>query len=128
VGYGYPRRLVGPGSVFTIHGMRAMFKPRPEWLPDYEYATAAVRASGAKRVGLAQHTDTWEYPLWVLMPGTELVSLQSLLPKHPPVNPASTDAVICIYFSAAECQSKFVPAGWTVYQHGVISYGLPPGK
>src|SRR5207253_1002642 len=78
VGYGWPRRLVGHHSVFAVGDMQARFQRRPEWLADYEWVAGAVRASGARRVGLVQGYDTWEYPWWLLLRGDDIVSLRSL--------------------------------------------------
>ena len=128
VGYGYPRRLVANGSVFATHGSAAMFRERPSWLPDYEYVAAGVRASGAKKVGLVQQTNSWEYPWWALLPGTRIVSLQSLIPKHPPAKATDTDAVICVQTPEAECRTRYLPPGWTLHMHGIAGYALPPGK
>jgi len=127
VGYGWPRRLVGTGSVFTTHGADAMFNRRVTWRDDYEYVAAQVRASGAKRVGLAQDADSWEYPWWYLLPDTEIVALQSVMPKHPPAQAANTDAVICTV-SQGVCNYAYKPAGWTLYWHGTAGYVLPPGR
>jgi hypothetical protein len=127
VGYGWPRRLVGGGSVFTTHGADAMFNRRPGWLPDYEYVAAQVRASGAKRIGLAQDSNSWEYPWWYLMPGTALEAVQSQLPQYPAAHPADMDAVICTV-PQGTCKHNYVPAGWTLHWHGSAGYALPPGR
>src|SRR5581483_3776530 len=80
VGYGWPRRLIGPGSVFTVSDRQARFARRPQWLAGYEWAAGAVRTTHPRRVGLVQGYDTWEYPWWLLLPGADIVSLRSLEP------------------------------------------------
>ncbi len=127
VGYGWPRRLVGGNSVFTAHGAKAMFNRREEWRDDYVYVAEQVRASGAKTVGLAQDSNTWEYPFWYLMPGVDIEALQSLMPNHPRADGAKMDAIICTV-PEADCRATYVPAGWTLYWHGTAGYALPPGK
>ncbi|HKT01246.1 MAG TPA: hypothetical protein VJT31_17105, partial [Rugosimonospora sp.] len=126
VGYGWPRRLVGPGSVFTVTDLQARFQRRPQWLPDYEWAAAAVRASGARRVGLVQGYDTWEYPWWLLLPHTDIVSLRTLQPGLPAADPRSVGAVLCV--SSTRLCDTFVPTGWTTRMRDGIGYALPPSK
>jgi hypothetical protein len=126
VGYGWPRRLVGHESVFTVSDMQARFQRRPEWLADYEWVATAVRASGARRIGLVQGYDTWEYPWWLLLHGDDIVSLRSLQPGLAPAKPDSVDAIVCV--SSAHLCGRYVPAGWTVRMRDGIGYALPPGR
>jgi hypothetical protein len=126
VGVGWPRRLLGHDSVFVVSDMQARFQRRPQWLADYEWAAAPVRAAGAHRVGLVLGYDTWEYPWWLLLPGDDLVSLRSLQPGIAPARPDSVEAIICVS-SAHLCQS-FVPAGWSVRMRNGIGYALPAGR
>ena len=127
VGYGWPRRLVGAHSVFTETALQSRFQRRPEWQADYEWAAAAVRASGARRVGLVQSDDTWEYPWWVLLPGRDIVAMQSVLPGLPPARPNQVDALVCQ--APADTCASFAPPGWQVHVRGAtsIGYALPPG-
>ncbi|GAB3994963.1 hypothetical protein GCM10029992_10920 [Glycomyces albus] len=84
VAYGFPRRLTGAWSVFTVSDLEERFIRRREWLPQYEQAAAAVADSGAETVGIVQGNDSWEYPWWILLPdGTRLVALESVVPGHP---------------------------------------------
>ncbi|GIH13088.1 phospholipid carrier-dependent glycosyltransferase [Rugosimonospora africana] len=126
VGYGWPRRLVGTGSVFTDGDMKALFQRRPKWRPNYEWAAAAVRASGAKRVGLVQDQDTWEYPWWLLLPGRDIEAEQSMAPDIPPVKPDQVDAMVCV--EAPVVCAQYVPHGWKLHMRNGIGYALPPGK
>ncbi len=123
VGYGWPRRLVGPGAVFTESRLDARFQRRPEWRADYAWAAAAVRASGAHRVGIVEGFDDWEYPWWVLLPGDDLVGLQSLAPGVPPTKPSTVDAIVCV--SSERLCSVYAPPGWTVRMRDGIGYALP---
>ncbi|WP_320069016.1 hypothetical protein [Micromonospora sp. RTGN7] len=129
--YGFPRRLVGTGSVFTTSEWDTRFLRRPQWAEEFRWATDAVRASGARRVGLVQQNDNWEYPWWLLLRDPdgrppELVALESVLPDRPPAEPASTDAIVCTGNRAA-CL-ELVPAGWPLSWRGYVGYALPPGR
>ncbi len=125
VGYGWPRRLVGSGSVFTESRTGQLFNRRPRWLGDYATAADALRAAGVRRVGLVQGEDTWEYPWWVLLPGVDVEALQSLIPGHPSVvRPQDMDAIVCV--SDRPTCAGHVPAGWTLVMHGTVGYALRP--
>lgn len=125
VGYGWPRRLVGTGSVFTDGDMKSLFQRRPQWRADYEWAAAAVRASGAKRVGLVQNQDTWEYPWWLLLPGRDIEAEQSLTPGSPPRR-GKLDAMVCVE-TPGVC-AQYVPHGWKLHMRDGIGYALPQGR
>ncbi len=91
VAYGYPRRLAGTFSVFTLSDVEERFVRRSEWLPQYEQAAAAVAATDPERVGLVQGNDSWEYAWWILLPDdTEIFALQSVVPGEAPADPASS--------------------------------------
>ncbi|MEH1094657.1 hypothetical protein [Micromonospora sp. CPCC 205739] len=129
--YGFPRRLVGAGSVFTTAEWDTRFLRRPHWAEEFRWAAAAVRASDARRIGLVQQNDNWEYPWWLLLRdergrSPELVALQSVLPERPPADPASMDAIVCTG-SRTAC-TKLVPAGWTLEFRDYVGYALPPGR
>ncbi|WP_144056845.1 glycosyltransferase family 39 protein, partial [Micromonospora lupini] len=129
--YGFPRRLVGSGSVFTTSDWDTRFLRRPEWADEFRWAASAVRDSGARRIGLVEQNDNWEYPWWLLLRqpdggSPELVSLQSVLPERPPADPASVDAIVCTGSQPA-C-AKLVPAGWRLEFRGYVGYALPPGR
>ncbi|MCX4469357.1 hypothetical protein OOK41_03325 [Micromonospora sp. NBC_01655] len=129
--YGFPRRLVGAGSVFTTSEWDTRFLRRPQWADEFRGAADAVRASGARRIGLVQQNDNWEYPWWLLLRDAdghppELVALESVLPDRPPADPASTDAIVCTG-SRTVC-GKRVPPGWKLTWLGYVGYALPPGR
>ncbi|MFY1618375.1 hypothetical protein [Micromonospora sp. WMMD736] len=129
--YGFPRRLVGTGSVFTTSDWDTRFLRRPEWADEFRWAAAAVRDSGARRIGLVERNDDWEYPWWLLLrqpdgSSPDLVSLQSVLPERPPADPASVDAIVCTG-SRPTC-AKLVPAGWRLEFRDYVGYALPPGR
>jgi hypothetical protein len=127
VGYGWPRRLGGPHAVFAQDELASRFQRRPELLADFEWAAAAVRASGAHRVGLVQGADSWEYPWWVLLPGRDIVAMQSVLPGLPPARPDQVDALVCD--STEQDCASFARQGWRVHVRPEgIGYALPPGK
>ncbi|MEO3776740.1 hypothetical protein ABGB16_07780 [Micromonospora sp. B11E3] len=127
--YGFPRRLVGAGSVFTTSDWDTRFLRRPQWAEEFRWAADAVRASGARRIGLVQQNDNWEYPWWLLLRDADggspdLVALQSVLPDRPPADPASVDAVVCTG-NRKEC-ADLVPPGWPLEWRGYVGYALPP--
>ncbi|MGS2617321.1 hypothetical protein ACVCAH_22755 [Micromonospora sp. LZ34] len=131
VSYGFPRRLVGTGSVFTTGEWETRFLRRPQWAEEFRWAAEAVRAADARRIGLVQQNDNWEYPWWLLLRGPdgrppELVALQSVLPERPPADPASVDAIVCTG-SRPAC-TRLVPPGWRVEFRGYVGYALPPGR
>jgi hypothetical protein len=123
VGYGWPRRLVGQGSVFAESRTAQRFNRRPALATDYEWAASAVR--GAHRVGLVQDADAWEYPWWVLLPGSRIDALQSLVPGRPAgTTPDQVDAVLCVE-PVPVCQ-QYLPPGWSLRTNGPVSYALRP--
>ncbi|OLB65314.1 MAG: hypothetical protein AUI10_07340 [Actinobacteria bacterium 13_2_20CM_2_72_6] len=123
VGYGWPRRLVGHGSVFSQSRLAQRFNRRPQWTGDYVWAADAVRAAGARRVGLIQGGDTWEYPWWVLLPGRNIEPLQSNVPGQSGPPAATMDAVLCVA-DEATC-TLYAPSGWRWQVHGIVRLGLP---
>ncbi|MGK5737828.1 hypothetical protein [Micromonospora sp. URMC 103] len=129
--YGFPRRLVGSGSVFTTSDWDTRFLRRPQWADEFRWAAEAVQASGARRIGLVEQNDNWEYPWWLLLRDEngrppELVALQSVLPDRPPADPSSVDAVVCTGPRTA-C-ARLVPPGWRVEYRGYVGYALPPDR
>ncbi|GAA2717897.1 hypothetical protein ACFY2R_05155 [Micromonospora olivasterospora] len=127
--YGFPRRLVGAGSVFTTSEWDTRFLRRPQWAEEFRWAADAVRASGARRVGLVQQNDNWEYPWWLLLRDADggspdLAALQSVLPDRPPADPASVDAIVCT--GSRKACAELVPAGWALEWRGYVGYALPP--
>jgi hypothetical protein len=125
--YGYPRRLLGGGSVFVRDGLAARFAMRPEWMASYEKAAADVNARNPRRVGLVSTVDGWEYPWYLLLKAPELRSLQSPDPaKLPPARLEDVDAVVCS--GPAWFCYEFLHPTWTFWSDGVVSYGLAPEK
>jgi hypothetical protein len=122
IGYGFPRRLIGSDSLFTHDRWHERFVRRPQWAAEFQWAAAQVRAADARRIGLVQQNDNWEYPWWLLLRGRQIVALQSVLPHHPPADPASVDAIICTGDERA-CR-QLVPAGWRLEFHGYVGYAL----
>ena len=127
VAYGFPRRLTGAWSVFTISDLEERFVRRREWMPQYEQAAEAVTESGARTVGLVQGNDSWEYPWWILLPdGTRLVALESVVPGRPGAEPSSVEAVVCAE-DLEDCAS-IVPDDWDLVELGTVAYALPPDR
>lgn len=125
VAYGYPRRLAGTFSVFSLSDIEERFVRRSEWLPQYEQAAAAVAATDPDRVGLVQGNDSWEYAWWILLPDdTEIVALQSVVPGEEPADPGTVDAIVCAE-DLEECE-MLTPEGWEFHDLGTVAYALPP--
>jgi hypothetical protein len=124
--YGWPRRLVGNQSVFVLDDWRGRFVTRPSWADDYTAVAAVVRASGARRIGIIQQNDSWEYPWWLLFRGRELVAVQSMLRHRPPASTPDLDAMVCAGPEAA-CR-EWVPSGWHMRMHGEVGWLLPPER
>lgn len=124
VSYGFPRRLVGSGSLLTSDSWNARFVRRPQWAKEFRWAAAQVDGAGAHRIGLVQQNDNWEYPWWLLLRDHEVVALQSVLPKHAPAAPSSVDAIVCTG-NRAVC-GRFVPPGWRFEFRGYVGYAVPP--
>jgi len=121
---GAPRPLVGADSVLTRDPWDQRFARRPEWRAEYEWVAAGVRASGARRVGVVLRGDEWEYPWWLMLPGAELVSMDSVVPHHPPAPKGSVDAIMCSA-PLEECRT-YVPAGWRIEtRYNWFSYAVP---
>jgi hypothetical protein len=121
--YGWPRRLVGADSVFLLDAQGSRFVTRPQWRADYAAAGAAVRASGARRIGLAESNDSWEYPWWLEFRGSHLVLLSSLIPDRPRADLGDVDAVVCTV-SVEECRRY--TADWPLRTVGSVSYAVRP--
>ena len=122
VGYGFPRRLVGPGSVVVTAPGETRFLRRPAWEGEFRWAAGRVATAGP-RIGLVQQNDNWEYPWWLLLPGRDIVALQSVVPTRPPADPASVDAIVCTG-DRAVCQ-RLVPPGWVIEWRGYVGYAVP---
>ncbi|PRY60711.1 hypothetical protein B0I28_102320 [Glycomyces artemisiae] len=126
VAYGYPRRLTGAWSVFSLTDMEERFVRRLEWLPQYEAAADAVAARDPETVGIVQGNDSWEYPWWILLPeGTEIVALESVVPGQDPPEPDSVDAIVCAE-DLDRC-ADLVPEGWEFTDLGTVGYAIPGG-
>ncbi|MDG4794609.1 hypothetical protein [Micromonospora sp. WMMD1082] len=128
VSYGFPRRLVGTGSVVTTAEWETRFLRRPQWAEEYRWAADAVRAVDARRIGLSQRNDDWEYPWWLLLRdadgrATELLALQSVLDDRPAADPASLDAIVCV--GSRPLCADLVPPGWRLEFRSQVGYALP---
>jgi hypothetical protein len=123
--YGWPRRLVGAQSVFALDDWHGRFVSRPAWADQYTTVAAVIRASGAKRIGIVEENDTWEYPWWLLLPDRELIATHSMLPHHPP-DRSRLDAVVC---AGPEQVCRWsVPPEWQVQMYGQVGWALPPAR
>ncbi|MFI7077596.1 hypothetical protein ACIBO1_09925 [Micromonospora sp. NPDC049903] len=131
VSYGFPRRLVGEGSVFTTSDWESRFLRRPQWAQEYRWAADAVRAADARRIGLSQRNDDWEYPWWLLLRDAdggspELLALQSVLDHRPAADPAEMDAIVCT--GSRRLCADLVPPGWRFEFRDYVGYALPTDR
>ncbi|MFB6393970.1 hypothetical protein [Polymorphospora lycopeni] len=132
ISYGFPRRLVGAGSLLTTSDWDTRFIRRPQWAEEFRWAARQVDEAGARRVGLVQQNDNWEYPWWLLLrdgapygrPDREIVALQSVLPRRPAADPAGVDAIVCT--GDRKVCTDLVPDGWRVEFRGYVGYAVPP--
>ncbi|MEJ3742453.1 hypothetical protein WEI85_04045 [Actinomycetes bacterium KLBMP 9797] len=123
VSYGFPRRLVGTGSLLTTDSWDTRFLRRPAWADEFRWAADQVEASGARRVGLVQQNDNWEYPWWLLLRDQEIIALQSVLPERPPADPHSVDVIVCTG-EHRPCE-RLVPDGWHLEWRGYVAFATP---
>ncbi|WP_018347403.1 hypothetical protein [Longispora albida] len=124
VAYGWPRRLAGPQSLFTLDEMGERFARRPAWEADFRWAAGAV--GGARKIGLAQANDSWEYPWWVLLGDRDWYALQTMVASRPAADPLSMDAIVCMVEPVTAC-ANYQPPGWSRQTHGRVAVILPPG-
>lgn len=61
--------LLGERSIFRVPRAEQYFAVHPELAAPYAEAVRVVAATGCRRVGIAGNPDSWEYPLWRLLPG-----------------------------------------------------------
>ncbi|BCJ65610.1 hypothetical protein GCM10009779_03480 [Polymorphospora rubra] len=132
ISYGFPRRLVGAGSLLTTSDWDTRFLRRPHWAEEFRWAARQVDEAGARRVGLVQQNDNWEYPWWLLLrdgapygrSDREIVALQSVLPDRPAADPGSVDAIVCT--GNRDVCADLVPDGWRLEFRGYVGYAVPP--
>ncbi|HEX8628937.1 MAG TPA: hypothetical protein VF755_12285, partial [Catenuloplanes sp.] len=115
---------VGTGSTLTTGDWETRFLRRPQWAEEFRWAAGQASGVGARRVGLVQQNDNWEYPWWLLLRPREIVALQSVLPERRPADPATVDAIVCTG-DRAVCQ-RIVPDDWTLTWNGYVGFAAPP--
>lgn len=127
VTYGYPRRLVGEGSIVTTTEAEQRFMRRDHWREQYQQAADAVTEREPERVGLVQSNDSWEYPWWLYLPeGAEIVPLQSTLPGLAPGNAEEVEAIVCA--EDLDACVEIAPEDWKVVLFTDVGYALPPQR
>jgi hypothetical protein len=104
---------------------------------DIAAAVSVLKASGARRVGLAGYEDVPEFSLWLLLDAVDdrasIVVTESRVDGFPApsATSAGVNAVLCVRRLAEPDCSGVVPAGWQthVYKSGssVTVLALPPG-
>jgi hypothetical protein len=124
---GNPRPLYSEVKTSVVGADRweTVFARQPSFRSDYEWAAAKVRERGARRIGLVLGATMYEYPMWLLLPDRELVSLQSMVPTRPAPSPSSVDAVICLSPPLDGCQ-QLIPLGWQVEERPAAVLAFPP--
>lgn len=124
VAYGHPRRLIGQGSVFTLSDWQERFVRMPDQAVPYQQAIDAIRASGARRVGVVMDGDLWEYQFQISLPDVELVAVESEIPTAPPAPISSVQALICVA-TVKRC-TDVVPPAWRVERFSsVVAVAFP---
>ncbi|MEN3310097.1 MAG: hypothetical protein V7603_6299 [Micromonosporaceae bacterium] len=125
--YGQPRPLGTKESVLAVGRDRVRYVRARDRQAGYEAAAARLAASGARRIGLVQSNVGWEYAWWEgprrYGAHPALVSLTSVLPRHPPASVASVDAIVCT-LDTARC-ARWLPGGWYAIAYRGVSVLLP---
>jgi hypothetical protein len=125
--YGQPRPLGTKESVLAVGRDRVRYVRARDRQAGYEAAAARLAASGARRIGLVQSNVGWEYAWWEgprrYGAHPVLVSLTSVLPRHPPASVASVDAIVCT-LDTARC-ARWLPGGWYAIAYRGVSVLLP---
>ncbi|MBV9893481.1 MAG: hypothetical protein JO020_04865 [Chloroflexi bacterium] len=67
------RSLTGARSILTRSRTDQYFTNWPELRPQYLTAIKMLADEGCTRIGFAGYADSWEYPLWALLPGVQEV-------------------------------------------------------
>ncbi len=116
---------VSTPSVLTVDREHEYFLTRPELEPGYQFATQKVADLGVTDVGLVQGTDSWEYPLWVLLQdkGSPAVlrDLEVTNDSRSLVDDTRPEALIC----TVECTP---PSGWRSKVVGGVTVAWPAGR
>ncbi|HKT06253.1 MAG TPA: hypothetical protein VJT31_42650, partial [Rugosimonospora sp.] len=124
---GQPRPLGGTGSVLTADREALRYARGRDRRAGYEAAGARLAASGARRIGVLESNVGWDYIWWVELRrhgvNPVLVSLTSVLPRHPPARIGSVDAAVCT-LSRTDC-ARWLPAGWRLTAYPGVSVLLP---
>src|SRR6266571_5039680 len=125
---GQPRPLGTVNSVLAVSLEHDRYvRARDQEVP-YQLAAQRVAATGARRVGLLQTSVGLEYAWWVELRRAgvrpTIVSLGSMLPKHPAPPIGTVDAAICT-LAPADC-ARWAPARWTVVEYPGVSVLLSP--
>ena len=98
--YGFPRRLVGAGSVFTTSEWDTRFLRRPQWADEFRWAATAVRTAAPDGSGWCSRTTTGStrggcccrQPTGVRRTWWRC---SRCCRTRPPADPASVDAIVC---------------------------------
>jgi hypothetical protein len=124
--YGLPRRLFGAQSPFVLTEWQERFVRHEDLSAGFTWAADPVKASGARRIGLVEDSDSWEYPWWLLLrgDGRKIVAMQSQLPKHPPATAADIDGLVC-QWRYSDCL-YYTPKGWTLHWKDGFGWAIPP--
>ena len=111
---GQPRPLGTANSVLTIARQHGRYVRARDLEGPYRQAAQRIAASGATRVGLLQTNVGLEYPWWIELrragAAPTIVSLTSVLPRHPAPRMDTVDAVVCT-LPADVCTQWTLP-GW----------------
>ncbi|MEI8011080.1 MAG: hypothetical protein WCI27_01175 [Candidatus Omnitrophota bacterium] len=82
------RPLFGANRILIGAREHYYFMKKPECAPAFIRATAVIRSSGYKEIGLIEGSDSWEYPLWALTGygavKYRLLGLPGAVPQPPP--------------------------------------------
>jgi hypothetical protein len=125
---GQPRPLGTVDSVLAVNREHGRYVRERDREAPYQQAAQRVAASGARRVGLIQSNVGWEYAWWVELRRAgvrpTVVSLDSVLPRHPAPDIRTVDVAVCT-LAAPDCAHR-APPRWTVVEYEGVSVLLSP--
>jgi hypothetical protein len=122
---GYPRGLAGRGSVFVGDTLEKHLVRRSVLEADYRWVAGRIGATDARRIGIIQWGNDYEYPWYGLLPDREFVNLISVIEGHPAPKPQTVDAWICTT-EKWQCD-LLIPAGWRYEYRQYAGFAVPQG-
>lgn len=100
------RPIFGDKSIFSVSRLEQYFRSSPDLYSQYIHVASLLKDKPCSQVGFLSHDgDSYEYPLWVLLEGTSISSVQI---EHLSVRNQSVKA------SVPGAMKDFIPCGLVV--------------